>query len=125
MVYPDMYGSENHWRGYCNRGVTTLVETHWKKRYNILISSVPSDRKSQPFTVDERITTHNVRTHKNVDEYHWYDAKKIYESLPDDAKKCKYPIVGVVHGENKFALRAPENRKFYQTDQMVDIFVLG
>jgi len=138
VVYHDMYGSVNHWRRYCNNGVTTLVLTHWKNRYNIIISSVPSDKKSQPFTVDSKIITWECE--KYADKWHvitgggyWkkrpkgYDAKKIYDSFPADAKKCKYPIAGVVYarkkedGERKgsrngFALRAPENRKYYQID---------
>ena len=122
VVYSDkdMYGAEEHWRRSCNKGVTTLVETHWKKRYNIMISSVPSDRKSQPFT--GRIKTWKCESY--LDPFSGlkkrpivYSPKKIYESyFPADAKKCKYPLVGVVRRRGKFALRAPENRKFHQED---------
>ena len=124
VVYSDMTGSKNHWRHTCNRNVTTLDLIHWNQRYNILISSVPSDKKSEHFTLTKRVTTHKSTTIFGMKRTKWFDAKMVFENLPDDAKTCKYPIRGVVKSP-KVAVRAPKNRRFQQKDEVIDIFVLG
>ena len=132
VVYSDMSGSKYHWRNACNKDTTTLDLIHWKGRYNILISSVPSDKRAEPFTVNARIkTTYKKKNRHAKNGYieHSFDAKKIFEELPADARSCKYPLKGVVktdlYRHKKVALRAPENRKFHQKGPRIEIFVLG
>ena len=125
VVYPEMVGSKKHWfNAACGLDVTTIRLLHWNKRYNILVSSVPSDKIPEPFTVNAKIKTSYWKQGHHDPVQTWYDAKEIYESLPADAKKCKYPISGVVKSP-KVAVRAPKNRRFQQKDEVIDIFVLG
>ena len=139
VVYSDVFGSKYHWRLTCNRNTTTLDLKHWKERYNIIIASVPSDKRPVPFTSDKWIRTCVPRTSRYNDNY--FKAKYVYDTyMPGDAKNCKYEIVGVVkrpyptysqsdREKHKVAVRAPENRKFHQRDDdyhgRMDIFVLG
>ena len=133
VVYPEMRGSDNHYRRYCYDGVTTANLKHWKKRYNILISSISADTKDQAFTTTENIQTFSTKWVNNnpgrvMKKVPW-DAKKIYENLPSGMKKCKYPIAGVVDNRGNFVIRAPENRKFHlvkkNSAEYFNIFALG
>ena len=127
VVYPEMVGSKKHWfNAACGLDVTTIRLLHWNKRYNILVSSVPSDKIPEPFTVDAKIKTSYWKQGRHQGHYDpvqtWYGAEDIYDSyLPADAKTCKYPIKGVVKSP-KVAVREPKNQ---QKDGVVDIFVLG
>jgi len=147
VVYNDMRGSAHHWRRACHEGSTTVDHIHWKGRYNILVSSVSSDAPSRKFNGPAPQGFHSK-------EYKWYapnpagiqgsfewrtkyisfNAKKIYNQLPDNVKKtCTYPLVGCViqsrSNPDSFALRAPENRKYYTVvGNKIDnfhVFILG
>jgi len=105
VVYPDMYGDDNHWRHGCFLDIYTVNKMHWKRRYNIMVSSVDKNKPVSKFTGDA-----STNLKKNTA----YDARSIYENLPGKARTCRYPLAGVVKAEGAFAVRAPMQRNFYQ-----------
>lgn len=115
VVYPDMYGGDNHWRHACHtKSGYTVDYIHWRKNYNVMVSSVRKGKSYVKFTGD---------TAPEMKELETTNAQKIYENLPRDVRSCKYPLVGVVHmGENNnwvkegstFEVRAPPHRLFHQ-----------
>jgi len=136
VVYSDMTGSNFHWRKYCGEGTISVNEIHWKKRYNILVASVPNTKKSDPFTgivngyKREKVPYRDHATWKYRYENKPYDAKKMYnDGMPEYAKSCKYPLAGCVIKKGTFVVKAPKNRLYHKeisnTKKIFHAFVLG
>ena len=122
VVYPEMTGSDVHWRHHCGEKTGVTVNyIHWEKRYNILVSSIPSTTSSRTFTGTVKgYHSERYRVRGSRGRYEWrtrythYNAKQMYENLPRNARTCTYPLVGCVIQKGTFAVRAPANRKYYK-----------
>jgi len=104
VVYTDVKGPEEHYRGYCwvDSGYT-VNKMHWKDRYNILVSSISHETASRKYS--------GVKTGYKSGVY-W--ARDLYDKFPSSVKTaCTYPLKGVVTYKAKLEIRAPENRKGY------------
>ena len=104
VVYTDVKGPDEHYRGYCwvDSGYT-VNKMHWKDRYNILVSSISSETPSRKYTGVTKGFKNGV-----------YWARDLYDKFPSSVKTaCTYPLKGVVTHKAKLEIRAPENRKGY------------
>ena len=70
VVYPEMFGSEVHWRLHCgeDEGITKNY-IHWEKKYNILVSSMSRSTPNRTFTG----TIKGHRTKKYFDTLRYVD----------------------------------------------------
>ena len=120
VVYPDMYGGDNHWRHAC-KNTYTVDYIHWRKNYNVMVSSVRKGKPFVKFTGDAKPELDEFSPGSIFSEP--TTAQKIYENLPEDVKSCKYPLVGAVHmgtsnewvkEGSTFEVRARPERLFHQ-----------
>jgi len=99
-VYGDTYGSNNHWQMHCP-GDLTWHKLHWKRRYNIIVTSVSPSKPTYASRLKVNIGGPN-------------QAKALWESIPRSIRNCNYPISAVVRYGITVALRTPRDRKYSQ-----------
>ena len=131
VVYKDMSGEDNHWRGVCSVDKFSVDHLHWKKMYNIIVSSVDKTKdeihdslaRVETYT-KKRIWLGGMGTTRLIDAK--FKAKDIYNKFPAVVvNSCRYMITGVVKKDGNFEIRAPNRRKNYSQPKFFHLFALG
>ena len=117
VVYKEMVGHHVHWRGVCSVNQLSVDYLHWKKTYNVIVSSIDKTKAKIQHSLAgvktyERKRVRGIRNTWRT-TYTYYNAQQIYNNLPAQVKSCRYMIRGVVKKNGNFEIRAPSQRKNY------------
>jgi len=89
LVYDNLSGDKHHYVRACDEGSYSFKDLHWKKWYNIVVSSVSPTKEWNTFRGKKiKLKSRNY-------------ARTMFRRLPKAALSCNYPIVYVIRRYRK------------------------
>jgi len=104
-VWGDAHGSDKHWQMHCP-GDHTFHKLHWNHK-NIIVTSVSPSKSTKARWLNVDFPTD-----------HSYNAKSLWERIPNHIRTCTYPVSGVVRSDYNLELIAPTNRRYHKYVQL-------